>query len=202
LQEHVRASDWVARYGGESSDRAAETNVANAAVAAEHLRAKVAATPFPDVAGGLAVTASFGVAGWQSNVPQGSTFDALVARCDEACTRARRRPQLRHRPAVGLAFEEFHASAANRRVCRGWIDRPDRHRLCWSWCSSIRTTTATTSRSIVKEKTGRELTLSGDLKLSVFPWIALEAGPATLGDAPGSGRSRSSRSSKPRSACV
>jgi PleD family two-component response regulator len=29
------------------------------------------------------VTASFGVAGWQGNVPQGSTFDALVARCDE-----------------------------------------------------------------------------------------------------------------------
>src|SRR4029079_13538795 len=40
---------------------------------------------------------------------------------------------------------------------------------------------------IVKEKTGRELTLSGDLKLSVFPWVALEAGPATLGDAPGFG---------------
>ena len=40
---------------------------------------------------------------------------------------------------------------------------------------------------IVKEKTGRELTLSGDLKLSVFPWIALEAGPAALGDAQGFG---------------
>jgi AsmA protein len=40
---------------------------------------------------------------------------------------------------------------------------------------------------IVQEKTGRELTLSGDLKLSVFPWIALEAGPASLGDAPGFG---------------
>ena len=35
---------------------------------------------------------------------------------------------------------------------------------------------------IVKEKTGRELTLSGDLKLSVFPWIALETGAASLGD--------------------
>jgi AsmA protein len=42
-------------------------------------------------------------------------------------------------------------------------------------------------QKIVKEKTGRDLTLSGDLKLSVFPWIALEAGPATLGDAPGFG---------------
>jgi len=35
------------------------------------------------VDGGLAVTASFGVAGWHKSVPQGSTFDALVARCDE-----------------------------------------------------------------------------------------------------------------------
>ena len=60
-----------------------ETNVANAAIAAEHLRTQVAATQFPGVAGGLTVTASFGVAGWQNNVPQGSTFDALVARCDE-----------------------------------------------------------------------------------------------------------------------
>ena len=40
---------------------------------------------------------------------------------------------------------------------------------------------------LVEQKTGRELTLSGDLKLSVFPWIALEAGPASLGDAPGFG---------------
>ena len=40
---------------------------------------------------------------------------------------------------------------------------------------------------LVEEKTGRELTLSGDLKLSVFPWIALESGPASLGDAKGFG---------------
>ena len=40
---------------------------------------------------------------------------------------------------------------------------------------------------IVEQKTGRELKLSGDLKLSVFPWIALETGAATLGDAPGFG---------------
>ena len=40
---------------------------------------------------------------------------------------------------------------------------------------------------LVEEKTGRELTLSGDLKLSVFPWIALESGPASLGDAAGFG---------------
>jgi Uncharacterized protein involved in outer membrane biogenesis len=40
---------------------------------------------------------------------------------------------------------------------------------------------------LVERQTGRELTLSGDLKLSVFPWIALELGPASLGDAPGFG---------------
>ena len=39
----------------------------------------------------------------------------------------------------------------------------------------------------VEQRTGRRLTLSGDLKLSVFPWVALDVGPATLGDAPGFG---------------
>jgi len=37
----------------------------------------------------------------------------------------------------------------------------------------------------VKSSTGRELTLSGQIKLSVFPWIALELGPASLGNPPG-----------------
>jgi len=37
----------------------------------------------------------------------------------------------------------------------------------------------------VKESTGRELQLTGDIKLSVFPWIALEFGPAALGNPPG-----------------
>jgi diguanylate cyclase (GGDEF)-like protein len=84
LQQHVRGSDWVARYGGEEFLIVlVETNVANAAIAAENLRAQLATTPFPGVPGSLAVTASFGVAGWRENVPQGSTFDALVARCDE-----------------------------------------------------------------------------------------------------------------------
>jgi AsmA protein len=40
---------------------------------------------------------------------------------------------------------------------------------------------------MVEQKTGRELTLDGKLKLSVFPWIALETGTASLGDAPGFG---------------
>jgi AsmA protein len=37
----------------------------------------------------------------------------------------------------------------------------------------------------VKEATGRELVLQGDIKLSVFPWIALELGPASLGNPEG-----------------
>lgn len=40
---------------------------------------------------------------------------------------------------------------------------------------------------VVESKTGRQLTLSGDLHLAVFPWLALKAGPASLGEAPGFG---------------
>jgi AsmA protein len=39
----------------------------------------------------------------------------------------------------------------------------------------------------VKEKTGRDLKLEGDLELSVFPWLALELGPAELGNPAGFG---------------
>ena len=37
----------------------------------------------------------------------------------------------------------------------------------------------------VESATGRSLALQGDLKLSVFPWIALELGPASLGNPEG-----------------
>jgi AsmA protein len=39
----------------------------------------------------------------------------------------------------------------------------------------------------VKASTGRDLTLQGDIKLSVFPWIALQLGPASLGNPEGFG---------------
>ncbi len=39
----------------------------------------------------------------------------------------------------------------------------------------------------VKHSTGRDLILRGDIKLSVFPWVALELGPASLGNPPGFG---------------
>jgi len=41
--------------------------------------------------------------------------------------------------------------------------------------------------SAVKQSTGRELKLAGDIKLSVFPWVSLELGPASLGNPPGFG---------------
>lgn len=40
---------------------------------------------------------------------------------------------------------------------------------------------------LVKRETGRELSLQGELQLSVFPWLALTTGPASLGEAPGFG---------------
>lgn len=40
---------------------------------------------------------------------------------------------------------------------------------------------------LVEQQTGREFTLEGDLNLSVFPWLAIEFGPARLSDAPGFG---------------
>src|ERR1700742_4633106 len=39
----------------------------------------------------------------------------------------------------------------------------------------------------VKNATGRDLVLTGDMKLSVFPWVALELGPASLSNLPGFG---------------
>lgn len=39
----------------------------------------------------------------------------------------------------------------------------------------------------VKSSTGRELSLPGDIRLSLFPWLALELGPASLGNPPGFG---------------
>ena len=37
----------------------------------------------------------------------------------------------------------------------------------------------------VKSSTGRELSLPGNIRLSVFPWVAVELGPASLGNPPG-----------------
>ncbi len=80
----MRSSDWVARYGGEEFVIVLpETNVANAATAAEHLRARdQSARRSSRQARVFPSTASFGVAGWKAAVPQGSALDALMAKCD------------------------------------------------------------------------------------------------------------------------
>ena len=37
----------------------------------------------------------------------------------------------------------------------------------------------------VKDKTGRELNIEGDIKLSIFPWLGVQIGPMELSNAPG-----------------
>ena len=39
----------------------------------------------------------------------------------------------------------------------------------------------------VKSQTGRDLIIEGDISLDVFPWLAVEVGKASLGNAPGFG---------------
>ena len=83
LQGTVRTADWVARYGGEEFVVVLpETTAVNAVTAAEHLRAEVAARPFVTSTASFPVTASFGASGWGATVPQGSTLDVLMAKCD------------------------------------------------------------------------------------------------------------------------
>ncbi|MDA1107686.1 MAG: AsmA family protein [Proteobacteria bacterium] len=41
---------------------------------------------------------------------------------------------------------------------------------------------------LVREKTGRELTLPGNITLSVFPWLGVKTGALALGNAPGFGK--------------
>jgi diguanylate cyclase (GGDEF)-like protein len=83
LNKTVRGSDWVVRYGGEEFVVVLpETNVTSGAIAAEHLRAQVAAEPFMTGSTSFPVTASFGASGWKAAVPNGSTLDALMAKAD------------------------------------------------------------------------------------------------------------------------
>lgn len=83
LKKTVRHSDWVARYGGEEFVVVLpETNVVNASMAAEHLRAQVASESFNAGEKSFPVTASFGTSGWKALVPNESTLDALMAKCD------------------------------------------------------------------------------------------------------------------------
>src|ERR1700743_975828 len=40
---------------------------------------------------------------------------------------------------------------------------------------------------LVKQRTGRELVIQGDIKLSLFPWLGMQIGPMELSNAQGFG---------------
>ena len=42
--------------------------------------------------------------------------------------------------------------------------------------------------ALAKERMGRDLTIQGDIGLTVFPWVGIELGVVELGNAPGSRR--------------
>ena len=59
----------------------------------------------------------------------------------------------------------------------------------WPWRSPSSTPNSHKERiaRLVREATGRELTLTGDIKLSVFPWIGVGLGPMRLSSPAGFG---------------
>ena len=85
LRQKIRTVDWIARYGGEEFVIVLpETEFTNAVKVAETLRAALAEQVIEFENTKLTVTASFGVTGWNTNVPADGSVDAMVARCD-AC---------------------------------------------------------------------------------------------------------------------
>ena len=83
VHEAIRSVDWLFRYGGEEFVVAApQTDLDQAAVMAEKLRALVAATPFPQ---GIPGSISLGVAGLRP----GETVEELMKRVDAAMYEAK-----------------------------------------------------------------------------------------------------------------
>lgn len=83
LQQSVRESDSVFRYGGEEfAVLLPETSQQHAVKAIERLRRAIAASPVPTQAGPLMVTISAGVAGRDAGAPLDG--EALLRRADQA----------------------------------------------------------------------------------------------------------------------
>jgi len=84
LQKAIRSSDWIGRYGGEEFMIVLpETNMSCALIAAEHMRAEIAANALMAGNVQISVSASFGVSGWEGPVPLDGSLDTLIAHCDQ-----------------------------------------------------------------------------------------------------------------------
>ena len=81
MARHARATDFVARIGGEEFALVLpEQGPEGAGVVAEHLRAALAMVDYSDIAPGLRVTASLGIA----SLREGERRDAFLKRADAA----------------------------------------------------------------------------------------------------------------------
>jgi diguanylate cyclase (GGDEF)-like protein len=106
LRAHVRASDLIARWGGEEFVVVApETPMPFSLQLAEQLRAQIARDPFLD---GHRITVSVGVASFRP----GDDVDALISRADAAMYRAKEAG--RNRVVVADTSAEGEASVGSR----------------------------------------------------------------------------------------
>jgi len=83
LRSGLRDTDWVARYGGEEFVVVLpETELSAANYVAERCRAALAQAPLQIGQHSLAITASFGVSGWEKVVVPNAEVDKLIAAAD------------------------------------------------------------------------------------------------------------------------
>ena len=99
--ECLRASDWIARFGGEEfAIVLPETRLDGAQRVAEKIRARCAATPIQTIAGELRVTVSLGAAGLTAgSASTTSAMTELLSHADSALYKAKRAG--RNRVTVG-----------------------------------------------------------------------------------------------------